>query len=63
MDQINSYRVAIESVETNMVTQRIWGVWKKKKKKNLHFMSFPHIDMTQVVEIITQVRQGPTHFT
>ena len=29
MDQINSYRVAIESVETNMVTQRIWGVWKK----------------------------------
>ena len=27
----------------------------------LHFMSFLHIDMTQVVEILPQVRQGPAH--
>ena len=27
----------------------------------LHFMSFLHMDMTQVVEILPQVRQGPTH--
>ena len=24
-------------------------------------MSFLHIDMTQVVEILPQIRQGPTH--
>ena len=29
----------------------------------LHFMSFLHIDMTQVVEILARVRQGPTYFT
>ena len=29
----------------------------------LHFMSFLRIDMPQVVEIITQVRQGPTYST
>ena len=27
----------------------------------LHFMSFLHVDMTQVVEILHQVRQGPNH--
>ena len=27
----------------------------------LHFMSFFHIGMTQVVEIFPQIRQGPTH--
>ena len=26
-------------------------------------MSFLHIDMTQVVEILPQIRQGPTHST
>ena len=29
----------------------------------LHFMSFLHIDMTQVVEILRQIRQGPTYST
>ena len=29
----------------------------------LHFMSFLHIDMVQVVEILPQVRQGPTYST
>ena len=29
----------------------------------LHFMSLLHIDMTQVVEILPQIRQGPTHST
>ena len=29
----------------------------------LHFMSFLHIDLTQVVEILPQIRQGPTHST
>ena len=29
----------------------------------LHFMSFLHIDMTHVVEILPQIRQGPTHST
>ena len=29
----------------------------------LHFMSFPHIDMTQVVEIFPQVRQGHSYST
>ena len=30
-------------------------------KHNLHFMSFLYIDMTQVVEILPQIRRGPTH--
>ena len=29
----------------------------------LHFMSFLHIDMTEVVEILPQVRQELTYFT
>ena len=29
----------------------------------LHFISFLHNDMTQVVEILPQVRQGPTYST
>ena len=29
----------------------------------LHFMSLLHIDMTQVVEILHQVRPGPTYST
>ena len=29
----------------------------------LHFVSFLHIDKTQVVEILSQVRQEPTYFT
>ena len=29
----------------------------------LHFMSFLHIDMTQVGEILPQIRQGHTHST
>ena len=29
----------------------------------LHFMSFLHIDLTQVVKILSQVRQGPTYPT
>ena len=27
----------------------------------LHFMSFLHIDMTQVLKILPQVREGPTY--
>ena len=32
-------------------------------KHILHFISFLHIDVTQVVEILPQIRQGPTHST
>ena len=28
----------------------------------LHFMSFIHIDMTQVLKILPKVREGPTYF-
>ena len=28
----------------------------------LHFISLPHIDMTQVLKILPQVRPGPTYF-
>ena len=36
-----------------------WG----NKDIYLHFMSFLHIDETQVVEILSQVREGPTYAT
>ena len=29
----------------------------------LHFVSFLHIDTTEVVEILPQIRQEPTYFT
>ena len=29
----------------------------------LHFVSFLHIDMTQVIEILPQIRQEPTYST
>ena len=29
----------------------------------LHFVSFPHIDATQVFEILPQIRQEPTYST
>ena len=28
---------------------------------NLHFMSFLHIDLTQVLKTLPQVREGPTY--
>ena len=34
-----------------------------KESIYLHFMSFRHIDMTEVVEIFPQVRQGPIYST
>ena len=37
--------------------------FRRNKNIYLHFMSFLHIDMTQVVEILPQVRQGPTYST
>ena len=30
---------------------------------HLHFVSFLHIDKTQVVEILPQIRQDPTYST
>ena len=41
-------------VQTKLMIAMQWYV---------HFMSFLHIDMTQVVEILPQMRQGPTYFT
>ena len=37
--------------------------FRGNKNRYLHFMSFFHIDMTQVVEIFPQVRQELTYFT
>ena len=37
--------------------------FRMNKNIYLHFMSFPHINMTQIVEILSQVRQGPTYST
>ena len=37
--------------------------FRENKNIYLHFMSFFHIDMTQVVEIIIQVRQELTYST
>ena len=35
--------------------------FSRNKNIYLHFMSFLHIEMKQVVEILPQVVQGPTH--
>ena len=37
--------------------------FRKNQNIYVHFMSFLHIDMTQVVEIFPQVRQAPTYST
>ena len=38
-------------------------IFRMNKNIYLHFMSFLHINMTKVVEILPQVRQGPTNST
>ena len=35
--------------------------FRRNQNIYLHFMSFLHIDVTQVVEILSQVRQRPTY--
>ena len=37
--------------------------FRRNKNIYLHFVSLLHVDMTQVVEILPQVRQGPTYST
>ena len=53
MDQIDSYRVATESVATTMVTQRIWK--KKQKKKHIRFLTH------KKHSIITHAIKNPFH--
>ena len=36
-------------------------LFKGNKNMYLHFMSFLHIDLTQVLKILPQVRPGPTY--
>ena len=37
--------------------------FRGNKNIHLHLMTFPHIDMTQVLQILPQVRPGPTYST
>ena len=37
--------------------------FRGNKNMHLHFMSFLHIDLTQVLKILPQVREGPTYST
>ena len=39
------------------------NIFRVNKNIYLHFMPFLHIDMTRVIEILPQVRQGPTYST
>ena len=41
----------------------VLNISEKHMKQYLHFLSFLHIDMTQVVEILPQTRQASPHFT
>ena len=38
-------------------------IFSEEKKTYLHFMSFFNIEMTEVVEILPQVRQGSNYST
>ena len=38
-------------------------IFKGNKNIHLHFVSFLHIDTTQVVEILPEIRQEPTYST
>ena len=37
--------------------------FQREQNTYLHFMKFLHADITQVVEILPQIRQEPTYFT
>ena len=55
-------------LDTNYIWYKNMNSWLTKffrGNKNIHlrFMSFFHIDMTQVIEILPQVRQGHTYST
>ena len=43
------------------LTLHVQIIFSVEKNMHLHLMSFLHIDMTQVVEILDQVRHGLTH--
>ena len=49
-------------VDVNL-TLYVLSFSRGNKNIYLHFLSFLNIDMTQVVEILPQVRQGPTYST
>ena len=38
-------------------------LFRRNKKTYITFYVIPHIDITQVVKILPQVRQGPTYST
>ena len=46
-----------------MLTLYVLNFFRGNINIYLHSMSFLHIDMTQVVEILPQIRQGPTYST
>ena len=45
-----------------LLTHYVQNFSEGTKNIYLHFVSFLHVDMTQVVEILPQVRQGHTHY-
>ena len=53
--------VGIQVGEVRIVDPQRVKLFRGNKNINLYFMSFLHIDMTQLVEILPQVRQGPTY--
>ena len=48
---------------TTKLTLYVLNFSEGTKNLYLHFMSFLHIGMAEVVEILPQVRQGPTYST
>ena len=55
LQRVNHDRIHVNSLHAKL--------FRGNKNIYSHFTSFLHIDMTQVVEILPQVRQGPTYST
>ena len=53
----------VPTVANIYLTLYLLNFFRENINMYLHFMSFLHIDMTEVVEILHQVRQGPIYAT
>ena len=53
---------SVLSIQRNWRNDTNFNSFGRNINKYLQFLSFLHIDMTQVIEILPRVRQGPTLF-
>ena len=57
---MSSHSIHLGAISQEMLNYLCAKFFSKNTNVYLQFLSFPHTDMTQVVEILSSVRQGPS---